>query len=384
MKCNGTREVCVKTLHGSFPFAVQRFGEGDTATNWLEQSAQPLSGYVSRRLGEFSAYYANRLSYEGVEDLVERVTGARLLSDQKMQQDVIAQAVRVSEQWSETCAATAAAPAAPVPLTVLEEVDWYDAEAEEVLVLADGIQVKQQKATRRRAGQERSACEKRETVRVNTDVLMMERAAGGFEYLLGGINAQGQESVSVERRAQHFLQQEYGQRAQPLPVVAISDGAKAVRCQLATIFGQPVPIILDWYHLEKKVWELMSMAARNKAEKETHVTHLLKLLWRGKTAESLRYLQHEVPTKNADRLAALCTYVEKHQAEIIDYERRQRAGKPIGSGRMEKGVDQTIGARQKSKGRSWSPTGSRALGILKAEELNGRWQQLWFPKMAVV
>lgn len=373
----------MKTLHGSFPFAVQRFGEGDTATNWLEQSAQTLPGNLSRRLGEFSAYYANRLSYEGVADLVERLTGERLLADQKIQQEVITQAVRISEQWSETCAATALEPAAPVTVKTLAAVDWYDAEAEEVLVLADGIQVKQQKATRPRAGQDRAACEKRETVRVNTDVLMIERAAGGFEYLLVGIDERGRESVSVERRAQHFLQREYGERVTPLPVVALSDGAKAVRCQLETIFGKPVPVILDWYHLEKKVWELMSMAARNKAEKETHVAHLLKLLWRGKTAETLSYLQSEVPTKNAERLAALCTYVEKHQAEIIDYERRQRAGKSIGSGRIEKGVDQTIGTRQKSKGMSWSPTGSRALGILQAEELNGRWQQLWFPKMAV-
>lgn len=372
----------MKTLHGSFPFSVQRFGTGDTATNWLEQSEQTLPDYVSRRLGEFSGYYANRLSYEGVADLVERVTGERLLSDQKIQQEVIAQAVRVSEEWRESCAAAASEPAVPVAVKTLEAVDWYDAEAEEVLVLADGIQVKQQKATRQRAGQERSACEKRETVRVNTDVLMIERRAGGFEYLLAGIDERGQESVRVERRAQQFLQQEYGDRTTPLPVVALSDGAKAVRCQLETIFGKPVPVILDWYHLEKKVWELMSMAARNKVEKETHVAHLLKLLWRGQTVKTLHYLQNEVPTKNAERLAALCTYVEKHQAEIIDYERRQRAGKPIGSGRIEKGVDQTIGTRQKSKGMSWSPTGSRALGILKAEELNGRWQQLWFPPMA--
>jgi hypothetical protein len=304
-----------------------------------------------------------------------------LLSDQKMQQEVIAQAVRVAAQWSETGAAPVAEPAAPMTVKTLSVVDWYDAEAEEILVLADGIQVKQQKATRVRAGQERSAGEKRATVRVNTDVLMIERAAGGFEYLLAGIDEQGREAVSVERRAQHFLQREYGGRATPLPVVALSDGAKAVRCQLATIFGKPVPVILDWYQLEKKVWELMSMAARHKAEKETHVAHLLKLLWRGQTAETLRYLHSAVPTKNAERLAALCTYVEKHQAEIIDYERRQRAGKSIGSGRIEKGVDQTIGTRQKSKGMSWSPSGSRALGILKAEELNGRWQQLWFPSM---
>ena len=70
------------------------------------------------------------------------------------------------------------------------------------------------------------------------------------------------------------------------------------------------------------------------------------------------------------------TYLEKHRAEIIDYGRRQRAGKPIGSGRMEKGDDQVIGARQKHKGMSWSPTGSKALGIVKVVELNQQWEQL--------
>jgi hypothetical protein len=49
---------------------------------------------------------------------------------------------------------------------------------------------------------------------------------------------------------------------------------------------------------------------------------------------------------------------------------------------MEKGVDQVIGARQKHKGMSWSPTGSKALGILKVVELNPQWEQLWFPQQA--
>jgi DNA-binding response OmpR family regulator len=51
----------------------------------------------------------------------------------------------------------------------------------------------------------------------------------------------------------------------------------------------------------------------------------------------------------------LLTYLNKHQHEIIDYERRQKAGKPIGSGRVEKAVDQVIGHRQKHKGPSWRP-----------------------------
>lgn len=62
---------------------------------------------------------------------------------------------------------------------------------------------------------------------------------------------------------------------------------------------------------------------------------------------------------------------------IIDYERRVKAGKTIGSGRMEKAVDRAaVGVRQKKKGMSWSEAGSRALSLLKVVELNGEWDEL--------
>jgi len=72
------------------------------------------------------------------------------------------------------------------------------------------------------------------------------------------------------------------------------------------------------------------------------------------------------------------TYLDKHQAEIIDYDRRKQAGKPIGSDRIEKAVDQVIGHRHKRKGMSWRPQGSRALALLKVLELNGGWHDFWF------
>ncbi len=61
---------------------------------------------------------------------------------------------------------------------------------------------------------------------------------------------------------------------------------------------------------------------------------------------------------------------------------RRQAGKTIGSGRMEKGVDLVISNRQKHKGMSWRALGSRALAILKVVECNGQWRQIWFPQMA--
>ncbi len=59
---------------------------------------------------------------------------------------------------------------------------------------------------------------------------------------------------------------------------------------------------------------------------------------------------------------------EKHQHEIINYKRRSQAGKTIGSGRAEKGVDLAVGFRQKNKGMSWSRLSSRALSLLKVAE----------------
>lgn len=88
------------------------------------------------------------------------------------------------------------------------------------------------------------------------------------------------------------------------------------------------------------------------------------------------YLQNQVQAKNREKLQELIGYLQKHQAEIVDYERRQQVGKPIGSGRVEKGVDRVVGHCQKKKGMSWRSVGSHALAILKVIELNGQWQQL--------
>ena len=74
--------------------------------------------------------------------------------------------------------------------------------------------------------------------------------------------------------------------------------------------------------------------------------------------------------------------LEKHRHEIIDYDRRQKAGNPIGSGRMEKTVDQAIGHRQKRKDMSWSEPGSRGLAQLRCLEINNDWDDFWQKRAA--
>jgi hypothetical protein len=144
------------------------------------------------------------------------------------------------------------------------------------------------------------------------------------------------------------------------------------------LFGSSARVILDWYHLSKKVYQLLSMVAHGKAERERMQERVLGFLWRGEVSEAVSFLGG-VEARREEALSELILYLRNHASEIIDYERRAKAGKSIGSGRMEKAVDRTVGMRQKKKGMSWSEAGSHALALLKVVELNGEWEQLWAP-----
>ncbi len=255
----------------------------------------------------------------------------------------------------------------------------------------DAIQVKGQKATR-----ERIKDQEDQKVAVDplnneaagnrvwgrTEVVVLEKKQGGFEYLTGVIDEAGNEPVPLAALVKSKVIQEYGDERKPLNIVAITDGAKDIRGRLLAIFGVTVVIILDWFHLGKKVKQLMSMIAPTQADKETYLKFIFCQLWQGQTEAVLNYLRTGIKTKNPEKLSELIGYLERHQSEIIDYQRRQQSGKVIGSGRIEKCCDQVIGHRQKKKGMSWSTIGSRSLGILKVAELNNQWRKLWFSNEA--
>jgi hypothetical protein len=75
LKRNGHSKVKLKTLHGEFEFRLQKFLQDDKSVSYFDLTEQLTDRYVSPRLQEFSAYYSNRMSYQEVEYLVERLTG---------------------------------------------------------------------------------------------------------------------------------------------------------------------------------------------------------------------------------------------------------------------------------------------------------------------
>ena len=371
----------IKTLHGKFVFGLQKYQFETQETNYLALTNQLQEGYVSPRLQELCGYYSNRMSYEEVALLVERISGERLLSDQKIGQIVSAKALKLSQDIYKSMTATLAENHQDA-LTVNAKVDIYNPEEKEILLFDDGIQVKGQKAERQQKLKQENQSQKlleKQAPAITTDIVILQKANAGFEYIAAPINPKGETFLDLASVVKAKVIQEYVSQTSPLNLVAITDGAKTIRHRLLTIFGKAVTIILDWYHLGKKLRGLMSMIATNKVEKAKHLKFLFSQLWQGNTAIALEYLKHQVQARNLDKWQELIGYLEKHSSEIINYKRRSQAGKTIGSGRAEKGVDLTVGSRQKNKGMSWRPLGSRALCLLKVVELNGQWQQLWFP-----
>lgn len=366
---NGRQRVTIKTIHGRFKFEAQRFKEkSGPALNYLSYTGQFEDGYESERLREWACYNANRLSYHEVAKEIERVTGDRLLSAPRIRELVVSKAGQISQNQAQHIKQTLQS-SSEVP-QLNKDIDLYEPDSEEILLMCDGISVKRQKA--RRGSPSTVSRTTKEPKRVTTDVVMLQQPTGNFRYLMAGLN----EETNLAEALKAALINEY-ESCPSLNLVAITDGARNIRILFEQVFDQPVSLILDWYHLRKKCYELMSMIARNKAEKETHSQIILAHLWQGQTNDALAYLQTKVMVRNQTKFEELLTYLTKHTSEIINYEKRQLAGKTIGSGRMEKGVDQTIGHRQKRKGLSWRDLGSQALGLLKIVELNQQWHTLW-------
>jgi len=385
--CNGRIPITIKTLHGQFKFKVQRFKNPEPKQkdrSYFDLTDQFQKIYVSLRLQELAGYYSNRLSYANVANLVERVTGERQLSDQKIWEIARDKTVEISQAWQAEVEKTRNDSELFFP-EIQEKINLYDSESREILVFEDAIQVRGQKENRvhkHKDSEERSiqpAEKKKKSPPVFTNVVMLQNKDQGFQYIVVPINEQGKEMVPLPDIIKSRVIEEYGLESEPLPVVAITDGAQIIRQHLYSVFGITLVIILDWYHLGKKVRDLMSMIARNKEEKNCHLKFIFYHLWHGEVSVVLDYLETKIQPKNEEKHRELIGYIDKHRDEIIDYQCRKKAGKMIGSGYIEKGCDQVVGHRQKKKGMSWRETGSRSLGILKVVELNHQWEQFWFP-----
>ncbi len=130
------------------------------------------------------AYYSNRLSYQAVEDLVERVTGQRILSDQKIWEVVVNKAREISGQIEEEIKQIKSS--ITKEIEIAPTVDMYNSQTQEILLFDDAIGVKKQKDTRESSSatslqlnvsEQDSSLPKKSRQTVNTDVVLLLKIA---------------------------------------------------------------------------------------------------------------------------------------------------------------------------------------------------------------
>jgi hypothetical protein len=154
-----------------------------------------------------------------------------------------------------------------------------------------------------------------------------------------------------------------------------TDGAQDLRKAIVSFFAFfPFKIILDWYHLEKKCKDLLSMAITGKKVKESILRELIAWLWLGKTERALSLLRSLSPEqiKNQKELDHLIGYLDRHRDAIPCYALRQKLGLRVSSNPVEKANDVVVSQRQKHNGMSWSPDGSTSLATLTAVRRNSQ------------
>lgn len=167
----------------------------------------------------------------------------------------------------------------------------------------------------------------------------------------------------------------------PQSITVIADGAKWITQQIYNGVLKDFEnktLILDWYHLQKKCKDLLSMVCKGKAHKNEVFSSLTLKLWHGNLAAGLSLLEGLRDTcRNESKLNELTAYLVKRTESIPDYHERRKDCLYIGSAIVEKANDLLVAHRQKNTSMQWTRRGGDALLAFKTLQFNDQWDQYW-------
>ena len=152
-------------------------------------------------------------------------------------------------------------------------------------------------------------------------------------------------------------------------LVFFVDGARNLNTTIAAMFGfKNIKIILDWYHLRKKMEETLSRICNNTVYRNEMLQKVMPLLWRGNVDGAIATLKliDMSMVKNESMLIYIMGYLERVRGTIPNYMLRSALGLRNSSNRGEKANDLIVSNRQKHNGMSWSNVGSSSLASVSA------------------
>ena len=236
------------------------------------------------------------------------------------------------------------------------------------LISVDDVLCKKQKAS----GRKRGSAPPKKKERVKNTVAHIQRRKGETYTMTTATIAQ----MMIVLLA--FLLSN-GLMIVPGQLVFFTDGAEDLLGAIQNVFAfLPFKLILDWYHLDKKCQQRLSMAMKGKEKRNTVLQELLAWLWIGKVDQAIAYLRslHPDDIKDAEHIEKLIGYFSRNLSFIPCYALRQQLGLRVSSNPVEKANDLLVSNRQKHNGMSWSASGSHSLATLTSLRRNDE-HMLW-------
>lgn len=242
----------------------------------------------------------------------------------------------------------------------------YEQPTQTTYVSMDDVNVKRQKSSR----QADPEPDKKRKYAHNT---VAHIAHGNHSYLLNGLSIR-----QVLRWVVAFL---LHNQLLVHNLLFLVDGYKPLYTAIlaAFVWFAPLQIILDWYHLEKRCKEQLSLALKGRTIRNALLSQLLPCLWHGCVDRAIALLRALDPCqiKNQAALDTLIAYLERNRPYLPCYAARKQLGLRNSSNQGEKANDLIVSDRQKHNGMSWSKAGSAALAAVSALTRNQEYK-LWF------
>jgi hypothetical protein len=155
----------------------------------------------------------------------------------------------------------------------------------------------------------------------------------------------------------------------------LGDGAAWIWTLGRAILSEATPV-LDRWHLADARARALRQALPDAEERGPWTERVEACLGVGDVPGALAVLADLAAVVADPAVAELRDFLTEQAGRIPDYAARRRAGRPIGSGGVEKGVDVVVNRRFKGRrGMKWWRDQAEAVLALRVAELNGEWER---------
>lgn len=157
-------------------------------------------------------------------------------------------------------------------------------------------------------------------------------------------------------------------------LICIADGADWIWNMMHELVPQGLIEILDWYHIEEKIWELANeLYLEDKEKIKSFVDEQLEWLKKGNpdmVTQNLCKLKNKEKDKlKFELIDKLLKYIENNK-EKMKYDLFKKRGYCIGSGAIESANKYVVQRRLKLSGIRWNPENAEYMAHLRAEYIN--------------